>query len=253
MASKILRSSDLIPPDVKFPVVQKFSTRLPTYGEVIGVLRQIMEDNTKNVPIAEALVNVANMIYSKYHHDTVYCLTVQGIRWRIEKDWDIFKKGKRRLSSGRKSGKEIDNYKNLADKSDKLYDVPASDKDRKTQCAVEWGVTMGAKELEYLEDQGTSRLQECDNQVDPVWWSANQRKLKESERMEAWKASKGEQFSCADDTDMQDSGEEGSSGLKHPDDSPDEYLPECESDGRDDEAKTVGSSKKRRKSFDYLR
>ena len=106
---------------------------------------------------------------------------------------------------------------------------------------------MGAKELEYLEDQRTSRLQECDNKVDPVWWSANQRKLKELERMEAWKASKGEQLSCADDIDMQDSGGEGGSDLKHPDDSPDEYLPECESDGHDNEAKNMGSSKKQRK------
>ena len=107
---------------------------------------------------------------------------------------------------------------------------------------------MGARELEYLEDQRTSRLQECDNKVDPVWWSANQRKLKELERMEAWKASKGEQCSCADNIDMQGSGGEGGSDLKHPDDSPDEYHPACESDGHDDEAKNVGGSKKRRKS-----
>ena len=96
--------------------------------------------------INEAIERVANVIYSKYHHDAVYCLTVHGIKWRIEKDWDIFKKGRKRFKSGRQSGKEIENYKKLADKADKLYDVVASDKDRKTQCAAEWGVAMGAKE-----------------------------------------------------------------------------------------------------------
>ena len=99
--------------------------------KLLGVLRNILEEKTSNVPTKEAMETVADMIYSKYHHDTVYCIGVRGIQKRPEKDWEIFKKGKRRFNAGRSTGCEIENYKKLTDKADKLYDVAATEKSQK--------------------------------------------------------------------------------------------------------------------------
>ena len=104
---KLTRNSVITPPDVAFPHVEKFSTRLPTYGEVIGVLRKIVEDTKTNIRLRDALNTVANMVYSKYHHDTIYCISFAAILKRIEKDWETFKKGKVRCLSGKTTGSEI--------------------------------------------------------------------------------------------------------------------------------------------------
>ena len=79
--------------DVDVPVMDKFTTKFPTYREVIGVLRSLLEDQRTNISTDNALYKVAKIIYNKYRHDTVYCICESAIKRRMEKDWDVFKKG----------------------------------------------------------------------------------------------------------------------------------------------------------------
>ena len=192
MAKSLTRSVEIKSPDMVFPALLGFTqpTKLPLTRDVIGVLRGIQEDPSKCRPIAEVCWSVADMIYSKYHHDTVYCISIQRIAKKLDNDWKIFKDCRKRVFGGRTSGKEVQKCIGLANKADKLYEVAAVTTDRKEKCKKEWGVEMGVNEKNHLLDQRTSRLQECDNGVDTLWWSLNQRKLKQVARKDQWEKDK---------------------------------------------------------------
>ena len=122
-------------------------------------------------------------------------MNVTHIARKIESDWKNFRDGKKRIAQGRKSGTEVKKYMSLAKLADNLYDVAAKTTARKTVCKKEWGVDMSDKEVAYLEDQRTSRLQECDDGTDAVWWSGEQRRLKREQIKQKWDEEKKEQFS----------------------------------------------------------
>ena len=109
------------------------------------------------------------MVYSKWYHDTVYCITTVAILKCIEKEWNIFKEGKKRIRSGRLTGKAVDQYKQMIDRSHKMFDVAASTTERLKQCEAEFGVKMSQNEISYLGDQRNDRKMECDKGVDIVW------------------------------------------------------------------------------------
>ena len=85
MAKRLTRSVEIKSPDVVFPALLGFTqpTKLPLTRDVIGVLRGIQENPSKSRPIAEVCWSVADMIYSKYHHDTAYCISIQGIAIKL--------------------------------------------------------------------------------------------------------------------------------------------------------------------------
>ena len=192
---KFTRSSSIRPPDVVFPYVERFSAQLPTYKDVIGMMRWLMEDLKSNIPENEAVERTANMVYEKYKHDTVYCKSLARIRQKVGRDWEAFRDGKKRVRDGRSTGKEIERYNKLVLNAEKLFDVAAETTTQKDTCKAEWdGVVMGEREYEYLKDQRTDRIQDGSNEPDPVWEASQNRKMREDEREESWKTMKKQQF-----------------------------------------------------------
>ena len=145
---------------------------------MIGVLQNVIKGSKGAFQITtkEAVREVAKMVYAKYYHDTEYCLTLQAIINKLDKIWSIFKAGQKRFEAGRKTGKEMDDYKDLVDKADKLLDVGITTSDQEDQCKKTWGVTMSEAEHRCYLDQKNEKKMECDRQVDPVWYWAMMRK-----------------------------------------------------------------------------
>ena len=59
---------------------------------------------------------------------------------------------KRRLREGRTTGKAINEYKVLRDKSSKLYDIATTTAEKLEQCETKFGMCMSVKDRQYLED-----------------------------------------------------------------------------------------------------
>ena len=99
-------------PSVVFPVLSNFSppTMLPTHRSIIGVLQNVIKGSPGATQIStkDAVREVAKMIYAKYYHDTVYCISLPGIIYKLDKIWSIFKAGQKRFNAGRMTGKEMD-------------------------------------------------------------------------------------------------------------------------------------------------
>ena len=162
-------------PDVVFPAIARFKdrTKLQTLSSVIGVLRYLTEKKFTHV---NAINEECKLVYVKYFHDTVYCISKSAIRKRITKLWDIFKEGRKRWQEGNTEGKAINNYKELCQQAEKLYDVYATNEVRQKVCEKEWGVKMTNREMEYYQDQKSERRMECDHGVDPVWYAVMMRR-----------------------------------------------------------------------------
>ena len=133
-------TGDLLDPDNDFPAISKFKDpkKLPLCSDIIGVLRHLLEDPKSMITTSQALHEVKKMVYSKWCHDTVYCITPVAILKCIKKEWNIFKGGKKRIRSGRLTGKAVDQYKQMRDRSHKLFDVAASTTERLKQCEAVW-------------------------------------------------------------------------------------------------------------------
>ena len=183
-----------IDPAVVFPDLSNFSppTKLPTNRSVVGVLQNVIKGSkgANQISTKDAVREVAKRVYAKYYHDTVYCMTLQGIIKKLDNIWSIFKEGRKRFNAGMKTGKAIDNYKELVDNADKLFDVGITTSDQKDQCKKSWGVAMSEAEDRYYEDQKTQRRMECDKQVDPVWYWAMMKKERMKSRQEEWSGDK---------------------------------------------------------------
>ena len=207
MPPKTRRQSGDINPDVEFPVLDKFlhPAKLPTYKSVIGVLQSLTAGGKDKVKHEDAVREVAKRVYSKWYHDTVYCLHLETVRDRMVKMWEVFREGRRRFREGRKTGSAIDAYKALVEKKDSLYDIgyqtaktEALKQACVARCKEEWGVTMSHKEDEYYEDQKSERRLECDHGVDPVWYVAMMRQERLKRRQEDYRKQQEEQFTFKD-------------------------------------------------------
>ena len=203
---KTRQSGPLLDPDIDFPMIAKFSNpkKLPLYSDVIGVLRYLLESKNTNIEVNQALNEVKKNLYSKWYHDTVYCITPASILKRLQKDWAVFKEGKKRLRAGRESGKAIDDYQVLRSKATQLYDIAATSDQRIAQCAEEFGVAMSEHEKCYLSDQRSQRKMECDKGVDPVWYAAMLRKQRQRELSEKYKKEMEERFRFVDLDQIED-------------------------------------------------
>ena len=82
------QSGPLLDPDLDFPPIYSFKdkNRLPTYSDVIGVLRYLLDGRTTNISYRAAFNEVKKIIYSKWYHDMVFCITPATILKRIQKD-----------------------------------------------------------------------------------------------------------------------------------------------------------------------
>ena len=183
--SKAATRSQPIPED-PFPPIERFHHRakLPTHKDVIGVMRYM---TNKKHAINMVAQEVAKRVYSKWYHDSVFCHSLSTIRRRVDSVWKIYTDYKRR---GKETGAAADKYRELKENADKLFDVYTEDKARQAVCEEkEFGVKMSENEYKYLEDMRGERKMECNNGVDPVWFTAvmrRQRKLEweEAQRLE---------------------------------------------------------------------
>ena len=75
-----------------------------------------------------AVNEVSKQVYSKYYHDTVYCLSVRSITRKIENLWKLIKEGKKRSKEKeRQDTSVVKDYKKLFDTKHDLFDVYAED------------------------------------------------------------------------------------------------------------------------------
>ena len=246
---KTRQAGELLDPDIDFPALPKFKdpNKLPTTSDVIGVLRYLLDNPKTNIHYSQAFSEVKKMIYSKWYHDTVYCITSAAIAKRIEKEWNIFKEGRKRIRSGRKSGKAVDQYKQLKERSQKLFDVAASTHERLKQCEVEFGVKMSQNEVSYLEDQRSVRKMECDKGVDTVWYTAIMKKERQREFSEKYKREMENTFRFVDIDQICDI--LGNQGEISADNNEDALTLESQNNEEPSEKPEVGKQSSRRRQF----
>ena len=150
---------------------------------VIGLVKSIQKVGagaggleTKN------LLEVSKLVYTKWWHDTVYCISFSATVKRVTKLWGEYKEGLKRLRAGRENSAAVKRYKEIVAEKDHLFDIFAHEKEMRDRCEVEWGVKMSPAEKAYYEDQKGERKQICDRAVDPVWYTAMMRKQRLKER-----------------------------------------------------------------------
>ena len=92
MPPKTRKQSGDINPDVVFPLLDKFQhpTMLPTIKSVIGVLQSKTAGGKAQTSHDDAVREVAKLVFSKWFHDTVYCIALHAVVKRIRKIWEIF-------------------------------------------------------------------------------------------------------------------------------------------------------------------
>ena len=76
-------SGPVLDPDFVFPAVSKLSTQLPDIGSVIGMVRHHMRAGFGVRSEVDVIREVAKQVYSKWWHDTIYCISLEGIIHRI--------------------------------------------------------------------------------------------------------------------------------------------------------------------------
>ena len=191
-------SGQVLDPDIVFPMMESFSHKgkLPTIKSVIGVLRNM---TMQRVEHKQAVTEVVKLVFSKWYHDTVFCITFRSMERKLSDMWKDFREGKKRVATGGGENlKAVSKYKELVNNADKLWDVYAADHKRFKDCEKEWGVTMSENEHRYYEDQKGPRMYDCDKGVDPVWFTAMMKKQRERERLEQYKLDRAKQFAFKD-------------------------------------------------------
>ena len=113
----------------------------------------------KKVEHKQAVTEVVKLVFCKWYHDTVFCITFRSMERKLSDMWKDFREGKKRLvTGGGENLKAVSKYKELVNNADKLWDVYAADHKRFKDCEKEWGVTMSENEHRYYEDQKGPRM-----------------------------------------------------------------------------------------------
>ena len=182
--SRATRSAGpLLDPDINFPACERVSKQLPDIKMVIGLVKFLLS-KTHGPDGSEPKIvrEVGKLVYTKWWHDTVYCISLNAVVKRVQKLWAEYKEGLKRLRAGRDKSAPVQRYKEIIAQKDHLFDVFAHEKDMRDRCEIEWGVRMSLAEKAYYEDQKGERNQECDRAVDPVWYTAAMRRQRLRER-----------------------------------------------------------------------
>ena len=79
-------SGPILDPDIVFPPLEIFMhpTMLPTTKSVIGVLRHLTQNKLSH---DEASKEVSKLIYAKWYHDSIYCLSQRSIERKVKALW----------------------------------------------------------------------------------------------------------------------------------------------------------------------
>ena len=92
-------SGPVLDPVIVFPMMETFSHKgkLPTIKSVIGVLRNM---TMKKVEHKQAVTEVVKLVFCKWYHDTVFCITFRSMERKLSDMWKDFREGKKRLATG---------------------------------------------------------------------------------------------------------------------------------------------------------
>ena len=186
-----------VDPHVMFPVMSHFQprTQLPTYKSIIGKLRHLTSGGAANMAHSAAVKEVAKLIWLKWYHDTCYCLSQPSIERRLDKLWSSFRKAREDYVRDRFTSSNMKKYiEEIAPNVDKLFDIAATTPEQLAACHDNWGVDMGPNEVQYLEDQRTTRLRICDNREDFVYLAVVLRRKRRLEREAAHRLAMEQQF-----------------------------------------------------------
>ena len=102
----------LLDPSVDFPEMEKFEppNKLPSVKSVIGVLKFLAspkEAGRYQFTQDQALMEVTKSVFSKWYHDTIYCLPMSTIKRRVGDIWAIYREGSKRLQRDRMSSEAV--------------------------------------------------------------------------------------------------------------------------------------------------
>ena len=183
VSSRGTRSSGpVLDPNLVFPECKRPTTQLPDIKMVIGMIKFWLREGTGVVSEGAVLREVSKLVYTKWWHDTVYCIHLDTVVYRVKNLWKDFKEGVKRMKAGRDASAAVQRYKDIVQDKDLLFDIFPKDKSRMDFCELDWGVKMSLAEKDYYEDQKQTRKQQCDRAVDPVWYTAMMRKQRLKER-----------------------------------------------------------------------
>ena len=103
--SRATRSSGpLLDPEIVFPECEQVSTQLPDIKMVIGLVKFIQKRNSgPGWDELRILREVTKLVYTKWWHDTVYCISLRAVDKRVTKLWNEYKEGLKRLRAGREN------------------------------------------------------------------------------------------------------------------------------------------------------
>ena len=135
-------SGPLLDPDVVFPEVEKISSQLPDLKTVIGLVKSLLKKGNGWKTEKEVFVEVAKLVYTKWWHDTVYCIAISSVVKRVTKLWGELKEGVKRWRAGRSGSAAVKRYTQIVEERDTLFNIFAHEKERRDQCLLEWGVKM---------------------------------------------------------------------------------------------------------------
>jgi hypothetical protein len=138
--------------DEIFPRFDKFQppTKLPSIRSAIGRLRNLTSGGKYNMSFEKASREVAKQIFSKYYHDTIYCVPYETIT--------EFKDGKKRLAKGREQSEAVTKFKEMVLSKDKLLDMSTSDPNRMLVFQEEWGIIHHVQKKATLP-RGSEKMQ----------------------------------------------------------------------------------------------
>lgn len=196
-ALKTRSSGVVLDPDQVFPLCKLFQPveKLPNNKSVICLIRYHVDRGGAGITHAKAISEVAKQVYAKWYSDTVYCVSLSTIVRRLSALWSVFFEGRKRLNEkGKENCQAVKKYKELVDNKEKLFDVYATDQERRKKLEIEWGVKMSDQEIIYYEDQAGERRMFCSKAVDPVWYHATMRAQRLRERHEEYRRQRDQLF-----------------------------------------------------------
>ena len=79
-------------------------------------------------------------MYCKWWHDTVYCISLEGIIYRVKCLYKQFYDGWKRLKAERETSVAAVKYKEFMDNKNKLFDIYPDDLKREKHFEGGWGV-----------------------------------------------------------------------------------------------------------------
>ena len=182
-----------------FPQMKMFhpGNKLPTIASVVGMIRHYKSLSKglkgKQMTGKVALREVAKILEAKWYHDSLPCIDFEALVKRLDGLYTTVLNGSRDMRRA-VNRTTTTKYKELVGDKDKLYDIFETDKEKRKDKELEWGVSMGKMEMIYLEDMRGDRKMECGGSVDPVWYRAVMKKQREKEKSDANKEEMANQF-----------------------------------------------------------